>query len=67
MYTVAESNFTIYNEKPVTDIEILNCEALVCPETVNFSTIINDTRYDYFSLYVNPPRKHLVFELLLFL
>lgn len=28
---------------------------MACPELRNFSNIINDTRFDYYSLYSNPP------------
>lgn len=35
-----------------------NCEVLGCPEFRNFSTIINDTRFDYYSLYTRPPREY---------
>lgn len=30
-----------------------NCEVLSCPEVGNMSSMINDTRYDYYSLYGN--------------
>lgn len=30
-----------------------NCEVLSCPEVGNMSTMINDTRFDYYSLYGN--------------
>lgn len=30
-----------------------NCEVLSCPEVGNMSTMINDTRYDYYTLYGN--------------
>lgn len=35
-----------------------SCEVLACPEYRNFSTVINDTRFDYWSLYARPVRKH---------
>ncbi|GAB0098054.1 uncharacterized protein DMENIID0001_137440 [Sergentomyia squamirostris] len=35
--------------------EYYNCQILQCPELRNFSTLINDTRFDYYSAYVNPP------------
>lgn len=35
----------------------VNCEILACPEIGNLSTIINDTRYDYYTLYANPIRE----------
>lgn len=34
-----------------------NCEVIDCPEKNNFSTVINDTRYDYYTLYSYPVRK----------
>lgn len=42
-----------------TDVEeaFFSCQVLNCPEYRNFSTMINDTRYDYYSLYAFPPRK----------
>lgn len=44
--------------KNVTDSEktiepYFNCEVLSCPEVGNMSTMINDTRYDYYTLYGN--------------
>lgn len=30
-----------------------NCEVLSCPEVGNMSSMINDTRYDYYTLYGN--------------
>lgn len=37
--------------------EFYNCQLLECPEYGNFSGMINDTRFDYYSLYTSPPRK----------
>lgn len=37
--------------------EFHNCEVLDCPEMNNFSSVINDTRFDYYSLYAYPIRK----------
>ena len=37
--------------------DFYNCEVLECPEYRNLSSIVNDTRYDYYSLFANPPRK----------
>lgn len=34
-----------------------NCQVLECPEHRNFSSTVNDTRFDHFSLYTHPPRK----------
>lgn len=45
--TIEESEPTIY----------LNCEILACPEVGNLSTMVNDTRYDYYTLYANPIRE----------
>lgn len=44
--------------KNVTDSEkeiepYFNCEVLSCPEVGNMSLMINDTRYDYYTLYGN--------------
>lgn len=39
------------------DEEFYNCEVLECPEYRNFSTMVNDTRFDYYSLYAHPPRE----------
>lgn len=37
--------------------EFFNCEVLECPEYRNLSTVVNDTRYDYYTLYSHPPRE----------
>jgi hypothetical protein len=34
-----------------------NCQVLDCPEVLNFTTLVNDTRFDYYSLYANPARE----------
>ncbi|CAO1325257.1 unnamed protein product [Diamesa serratosioi] len=34
--------------------EFFSCQSLDCPEYGNFSTVINDTRFDYYSMYSNP-------------
>jgi len=34
-----------------------NCEVLECPEYQNFTSMVNDSRYDYYSLYSSPPRE----------
>lgn len=44
--------------KEDTDLEkeiepYFNCEVLSCPEMGNMSSMINDTRYDYYTLYGN--------------
>lgn len=41
--------------------EFHNCEVLACPEYRNFSTVVNDTRYDYYTLYAYPARKCIKF------
>lgn len=68
LYTFLINNVTFYildnttkYLQPVTTIspaveEFYNCEILACPEFSNFATIVNDTRYDYYSLYTNPIR-----------
>lgn len=47
------------NIKEMNDVslESYNCQVLECPEYGNFSGMINDTRYDYYSLYTKPIRK----------
>lgn len=35
----------------------VNCEILACSEVGNLSTMANDSRYDYYTLYANPIRK----------
>nr|XP_029727317.1 uncharacterized protein LOC115265617 [Aedes albopictus] len=35
--------------------EFFNCQVLDCPEYRNLSTIVNDTRFDYYSLYTREP------------
>lgn len=46
------------NETKFIEVETyFNCQVLSCPETGNLSTMINDTRFDYYSLYVRPIRK----------
>lgn len=37
--------------------EFYNCEVLECPEYRNLSSMVNDTRFDYYSLYTHPPRE----------
>ncbi|XP_065080578.1 uncharacterized protein LOC135703316 [Ochlerotatus camptorhynchus] len=34
--------------------EFFNCQVLECPENQHLSTIVNDTRFDYYSLYTRP-------------
>lgn len=48
----------LYQNKTTVDlVELYSCEALKCPEHSNFSSMVNDTRYDYYSLYTHPPRE----------
>uniref|UniRef100_A0A1B0CYY2 Uncharacterized protein n=1 Tax=Phlebotomus papatasi TaxID=29031 RepID=A0A1B0CYY2_PHLPP len=35
--------------------EYYNCQVLQCPEIRNFSSMVNDTRFEYYSLFANPP------------
>lgn len=44
------------NEKTKND-KLHNCEVLECLEHRNFSSLFNDTRFDYYSLYTRPSRK----------
>lgn len=37
--------------------EFFNCEVLDCPEYRGFPSLVNDTRFDYYSLYTRPPRE----------
>jgi hypothetical protein len=52
------------NESEVTDSkfqhEFHNCEVLACPEYRNYSSVVNDTRYDYYTLYAYPVRKFIL-------
>lgn len=41
--------------------EYFNCEILSCPEVGNLTSLINDTRYDYYSAYAKPIRKFCCF------
>lgn len=42
------------------------CEVLKCAEADGGLSIVNDTRFDYYSIYARPLRMCLVFNLLLF-
>lgn len=54
-YSQWQENRTKYFIKDEDDTEeFFNCELLACPEFSNFSHIINDTRFDYYSLYAIP-------------
>lgn len=61
---IREKNKTTKIKK---DLELLddpyfNCEVLDCPEQGNMSTIINDTRYDYYTLYGSGKSKLIFLE-----
>lgn len=48
----------LYNIKQAGDLgEFYSCEVLECPEYSNFSSMVNDTRYDYYSLFTHQPRE----------
>lgn len=60
---VANKNKT-KNDEENTWIDIkpyFNCQILSCPEIGNLSGMINDTRYDYYTLYANPIREFIHF------
>ena len=44
--------------KELMEEEFYNCHVLDCPEYKNLSTIVNDTRYDYYTLYAANLRKY---------
>ncbi|KAG4080631.1 hypothetical protein HA402_013161 [Bradysia odoriphaga] len=55
---ILRDNHTKYYLKDVEEPEeFFNCELLACPEFRNFSHIVNDSRFDYYSLYAKflPP------------
>lgn len=52
LYDVVKTSRTTINPD-----EFYNCEVLECPEFRNLSSIVNDTRFDYYSLYTRPPRE----------
>lgn len=58
LYQIANENDREMKIAEEIDEKFYNCEALSCPEYRNFSTIINDTRFDYYSLYARPPREY---------
>lgn len=47
--TIDESEAAVY----------VNCEILACPEIGNLSMMVNDTRYDYYTLFANPIREQI--------
>lgn len=40
-----------------TEATYFNCEILACPEIGLLSKVVNDSRYDYYTLYANPIRE----------
>lgn len=58
-YNETTNRFDILQSKEMKDApqEYYNCQLLECPEYGNFSRMVNDTRFDYYSLYTKPPRK----------
>lgn len=60
---VEEENGTTFprktNRKDILDQpeEFFNCLVFDCPETLNMTAMVNDSRFDYYSLYTNPPRR----------
>lgn len=44
------------NETGISE-EFFNCEILECPEYRNYSSMVNDTRFDHYSLFTRPPRE----------
>lgn len=54
-----ENKTRSWRDEKVADAEeaFFSCQVLQCPEYRNYSTMLNDTRYDYYSLYAFPPRK----------
>jgi len=56
LYAVTQRNETAKGDDD-DDEEFFSCELLDCAENRNFSSIINDTRFDYYSLYTHPVRK----------
>lgn len=51
--------FVATTRKSPTDggFEFFNCEVLACPEWSDLADMLNDTRYDYYTMYANPARK----------
>lgn len=52
-----ENGTRSWKEDEVPEEIFYSCLVLDCPEYRNFSTMVNDTRYDYYSLYAFPPRE----------
>ncbi|KAG5675849.1 hypothetical protein PVAND_005719 [Polypedilum vanderplanki] len=49
-----DSNLFVNETKKEEESDFYSCECLACPEYQNYSTVINDTRFDYYSLYTYP-------------
>ncbi|XP_068147507.1 uncharacterized protein [Drosophila tropicalis] len=47
----ARSHLTVWQQPG----DFFNCHILQCPQNLSFSQMINDSRFDYFSLYGRPP------------
>lgn len=52
-----ENKTLAWSDVPEEKEDFYNCEVINCPESTNFTSLINDTRFDYYSLYAFPPRK----------
>lgn len=53
-----ENLFKVKNENETEILEkFFNCEVLECPEYRNFSSMVNDTRFDHYSLFALNPRE----------
>jgi hypothetical protein len=50
-----EKNLFVVDKNGTDDLS--NCEVMACPEYRNYSNIVNDTRFDYYSLYAYPARE----------
>lgn len=59
LYDIIKNKSEVVLNKNINDAsqESYNCQVLECPEYGNFSGMLNDTRYDYYSLYTKPIRK----------
>lgn len=49
----AKNETKLYVKKPAENEPYFNCEVLSCPEIGNMSTMVNDTRYNYYTMYGN--------------
>lgn len=58
LYEIKRLNESKTNLQPQSNQnDFYNCEVLECPEYRNLSSMINDTRYDFYSMYTQPPRE----------